>query len=134
MGVIMLRTSGIGHRRKKSAAADGEDGAPGPYPLVSEKGKTKDKRGFRLNSLVASGVLLDGLFLRKQFGKSLLGANVVRFHAIQFFFRLDAEGDCHETVEAAGVETAVFILGAAIHRLGALRIFNDVRLVLFLVA
>jgi hypothetical protein len=56
-----------------------------------------------------------------QIGKGLLGADVMLLTRSEFFFGLDAGSDGHEAIEATRVVTAVFVLGAGIHRHSTLR-------------
>ena len=78
--------------------------------------------------LAVDSARFDSLFLLEQFGQRLLRADVMHFHPSQLLLCLHAGGDCHETVEAARVEAAVVVLGAAIHwTLGPLQISNDIR-------
>jgi len=74
------------------------------------------------------GVRFHFLFVGEQFRQDFFRADVMRLDATQFLLRLNAGSDRHETVEAARVETAVFVLGAAVHiSSGLFRRFNDVR-------
>lgn len=67
-------------------------------------------------------------FVREQLREGFLGADMVSFNPLQLLLRLHTGSDCHKTVEAAGIETAVFILGAVVHFSSELfRILNDIR-------
>lgn len=52
----------------------------------------------------------------QQCGQGLFRADVPGFQKIQVPFARDAGSDRHKAIEATGVVTAVFILGAAIHK------------------
>ncbi len=56
-----------------------------------------------------------GFFHFQQRGKGFFRADVPGFQKIQVPIAFDARGDGQEAIEATGVKTAVFVLGAAIH-------------------
>lgn len=54
-------------------------------------------------------------FLGQQLRQYLFGAQVMRLALVELFFRFHARGNGQKAIQAARVETAIFVLCAAIH-------------------
>jgi hypothetical protein len=73
---------------------------------------------FQKKALIQTFLSLSQLFFhRQQMCQSLFRADVPLFQLRKLFFRLHAGGHGHEAVQTAGVVAAIFVLGAAVHRL-----------------
>jgi hypothetical protein len=78
-------------------------GYPGPYTI-------------RENVLILLALGYDGFFLFQQFGQSPFRADVPGLKRIQLLVCLHRVGNGHEAEQAAGIVSAVLVLGAAVHR------------------